>query len=66
MKYTVLECKTIYLFSSFFSKAELNTKISNSIFSNVQAIADKAHVDYKRVYKYSLDDLDELKVRKFT
>lgn len=60
-----LKYRIMLLFSLPVFKAELNTKISNTIFSNVQAISDKAYVDYKRIYKYSLDDLDELKVSRF-
>ena len=50
-----LKYRIMLLFSLPVFKAELNTKISNTIFSNVQAISDKAYVDYNRIYKYSLD-----------
>ena len=41
---------------------ELNAKISNAIFSNMQAMSDKTYVDYERIYKYCLDDLADLEV----
>ncbi|CAF0718002.1 unnamed protein product [Brachionus calyciflorus] len=36
---------------------ELNTKLSNTIYSSVQLLTDKLYVDWDRVGKYATDEL---------
>lgn len=52
---------TIYLISEQII-VEANKRLSNIIYSQMQAISDKTFADWERVRKYSVDGQPEIKV----